>query len=158
MKTQLYIKPVNSSFFNRPNVGEFINIVFNNFKNLYEFPQLKHNKEEILRLITSPKFHGFIIFYGNKIIGYLLGEIINYNGMVLYFINYVYVSQMFRDKKLGSQIIKFAKDYAKTQNTNGIGLISDTENDKNFHFYQKHGFALDENRLYQRHELFMWYC
>ena len=66
MKTQLYIKPVNSSFFNRPNVGEFINIVFRNFKNLYEFPQLKHNKEEILRLLNSDKFHGFIIFYGNK--------------------------------------------------------------------------------------------
>ena len=42
------------------------------------------------------------------------------------------------------------------QNADGVGLISDTENDKNFYFYQKLGFDIHEDRLYQRHELFIW--
>ncbi len=156
MKTQLYIKSVDSSFFNRPNLGLFVETIFRNFIDLYDFPQLNHNKKEILRLLNSEKFHGFIIFYGNKIIGYLLGEIIEYNGLLLYFINYLYVSPVFRDKKLGSQLINLAKQYAVMQNADGIGLISDTENDKNFYFYKKLGFDVNEDRLYQRHELFIW--
>ncbi len=156
MKTQLYIKSVDSSFFNRPNLGIFVDTVFTNFRDLYDFPQLNHNKKEILRLVNSEKFHGFLVFYGNKIIGYLLGEVINYNGKKLYFINYLYVSSVFRNKKLGTQLIDLAKEYAKEQHTDGIGLITDTENDKNFYFYKKLGFDLTDERLYQRHELFIW--
>ena len=156
MKNQLYIKSVDRSFFNRPNLGLFIDTVFNNFNELYNFPQLKHNREEIIRLINSGKFHGFLIFYGNKMIGYLLGEILNYNGLSLYFINYLFVSPVFRDKKLGTQLIKFAKNYTIMENLDGISLISDTENNKNFNFYRKLGFEIHEDRLYQRHELFIW--
>jgi ribosomal protein S18 acetylase RimI-like enzyme len=156
MKTQLYIKSVDSSFFNRPNLGIFIDTVFSNFSDLYDFPQLNHNKKEIMRLLNSQTFHGFLVFHGNKIIGYLLGEVINYNGKKLYFINYLFVSSVFRNKKLGTQLLDLSKDYAKEQNTEGIGLISDTENDKNFHFYKKHGFDLSDERLHQRHELFIW--
>ncbi len=156
MKNQLYIKSIDSSFFNRPNLGLFISTVFNNFKDLYNYPQLNHNKNEILRLLTSTTFHGFLIFYGNKIIGYLLGEIVNYNNMNLYFINYLFISSIFRNRKLGQQLIKYAKEFAKTQNTDGIGLICDSENEKNLSFYNKLGFNLGEQRLYQRHEFFIW--
>jgi ribosomal protein S18 acetylase RimI-like enzyme len=156
MKSQLYIKSVDNSFFNRPNLGLFIKIIFENFMELYDFPQLNHNRNEILRLLNSQKFHGFLVFYGNKLIGYLLGELLDYNGMYLYFINYLYVSPVFRDKKLGSQLMNLAKEYAIMQNTDGVSLISDTENDKNFYFYQKLGFKIHEDRLYQRHELFIW--
>ena len=156
MKSQLYIKSVDNSFFNRPNLGLFIKTIFENFIELYDYPQLNHNRNEILRLLNSQKFHGFLIFYGNKLIGYLLGELLDYNGMYLYFINYLYVSPVFRDKKLGSQLINLAKEYAMIQNSDGVALISDTENDKNFYFYQKLGFQIHEDRLYQRHELFIW--
>ena len=156
MKNQLYIKSVDSSFFNRPNLGLFIDTVFNNFNELYNFPQLKHNRDEIIRLLYSQKFHGFLIFYGNKMIGYLLGEVIDYNELSLYFINYVFVSPVFRDKKLGTQLINLAKNYALQENLDGVSLISDTENDKNFNFYKKLGFEIHEERLYQRHELFIW--
>lgn len=156
MKNQLYIKSVDSSFFNRPNLGLFITSVFENFMDLYNFPQLNHNRNEILRLLNSENFHGFLVFYGNKIIGYLLGELIDYNGLYLYFINYLYVSPVFRDKKLGTQLINLAKQYTIMKNADGLSLISDTENDKNFYFYNKLGFNIHEDRLYQRHELFIW--
>ena len=73
-----------------------------------------------------------------------------------YFINYVFVSPVFRDKKLGTQLINLAKNYALQENLDGVSLISDTENDKNFNFYKKLGFEIHEERLYQRHELFIW--
>jgi aminoglycoside 6'-N-acetyltransferase I len=155
MKSQLYIKSVNSTFFNRPNLGIFVDTVFKNFMDLYNYPQLNHNKNEIFRLLNSETFHGFLIFYGNKIIGYLLGEIVNYNNMNLYFINYLFVAPVFRDKKLGKQLMKNAIEFAKMQNMEGIGLICDSENDKNMNFYNKLGFVLSDNRLYQRHELFI---
>lgn len=156
MKTQLYIRSVDSSFFNRPNLGYFIETVFKNFSDLYDFPQLNHNRNEIIRLLNSQTFHGFIVFYGNHIIGYLLGEVIEYKNMNLYFINYLFVSEAFRNRKLGSQLINLAKEHAISQNTQGVGLITDTENDKNLYFYRKHGFQLSEERLYQRHELYVW--
>jgi len=156
MKTQLYIKSVDSSFFNRPQLGYFIETVFKNFHNLYDFPQLNHNRNEIIRLLNSQTFHGFIVFYGKYIIGYLLGEVLEYKNMYLYFINYLYISPVFQNKKLGSQLLNLAKEYSISQNTQGIGLITDTENDKNLHFYRKHGFQLCEERLYQRHELYVW--
>jgi len=156
MKNQLYIKSVDSSYFNRPNLGEFIETVFSNFMELYDYPQLNHNRNEIIRILNSQTFHGFLIFYGNKMIGYLLGEIVNYNNQVLYFINYVFVSGAFRGRKLGSQIMNYAKQYAVQQNADGVGLICDSENDKNMSFYKKLGFQLSDDRLYQRHELFIW--
>jgi ribosomal protein S18 acetylase RimI-like enzyme len=156
MKSQLYIKSVDSAFFNRPNLNLFISSVFNNFIDLYDYPQLNHNKNEIVRLVNSEKFHGYIVFFGNKIIGYLLGEIINYNGQNLFFINYIYVSPAFRNKKIGSQLINYSKDHVKINNLDGIGLIIDSENDKNMYFYKKLNFGLSEDRLFQRHELFVW--
>jgi len=156
MKNQLYIKSVDSSYFNRPNLEDFVETIFSNFIELYDYPQLNHNRKEILRLLNSQTFHGFLVFYGNKMIGYLLGEVVNYNNMVLYFINYLFVSPVFREKKLGTQLINYAKEYSKQQNADGLGLICDSENDKNMYFYKKLGFLLSDDRLYQRHELFVW--
>ena len=153
---QLNIKSIGSEFWNRPNLGLFIDCVFNNFSNLYDFPQLKHNKTEIRRLLMSTEFHGFIVFYGNKIIGYLLGEKIQYNNMSIFFINYIFIGKQFQNKKLGSQLLNYAKQYTKMENLQGIGLLNDTENEKNTFFYVKNGFEISEERLYQRHELYFW--
>ena len=66
MKNQLYIKSVDSSYFNRPNLEDFVETIFSNFIELYDYPQLNHNRKEILRLLNSQTFHGFLVFYGNK--------------------------------------------------------------------------------------------
>lgn len=157
MKNQLFIKSINSSFFNKPNIHLFISSVFNNFIDLYDYPQLNHNIDSIYNLLMSDSFHGFIVFYKTKIIGYLLGEIVNMNGNNYYFINYLFVSSVFRNKKLGSLMLNYAKKYIMNKHIHGISLIIDTENHKNIQFYKKHGFIISENRLFQRHELFNWY-
>ena len=153
---QLFIKQIDKDYFNKPNFDLFINTVFNNFEDLYNYPKLNHNKNEINRLLFSANFTGFIIYYGSHIIGYLLGENIFYNNEQVYFINYLFISSHYRNKKLGSKLLTYSKNHTKRNNFKKILLICDSENYGNMQFYKKHNFNISNNKLYLRHELLEW--
>ncbi len=150
---QLIIKYVNSSYFNEEGLGYFIDTVFENFEELYNFPQLNHNKKEILRILYSENFRGFMAYYGGYLIGYLLGEILTYKNKKVFFINYLYVCPKFRNMHLGTTMINNSKKIVKINNLDGLVLMVDTENEKNMIFYHKLGFTLDADRLNQRHDI-----
>lgn len=155
MNKQLYIKPIDKNYFNKPNLNLFISTVFNNFNELYNFPKLNHNKQEINRLLFSANFTGFLILYNNHIIGYLLGENIIYDNESIFFINYIYVSPIFRNKKLGGKLLEYAKMHTIKNNYNKILLICDSENINNLNFYKKNNFILNK-KIYTRHYLYSW--
>ncbi len=152
----LNIRQIDKNFSQTPNIGLFVDVVFNNFIDLYEFPQLNHNKQEITRLLTANLFNGYIVYYKNVIIGYLLGEIVEYDGMRIFFINYLFVAELFRNKKIGKQLVAYSKRYSLVHSLDGVGLINDTNNKKNMSFYRKLGFKQHINRTYQQHEFFIW--
>ncbi len=153
---QLLIRYVDNNFFNEESLGYFVNTVFDNFEELYNYPQLSHNKKEILRILYSENFRGFIVFYGGYIIGYLLGEITNYKNGKVFFINYLYVCSKFRNMHLGTTLINNSKKIVKMNNLDGLVLMCDTENEKNMIFYHKLGFKLDPDRLNQKHDILVW--
>ncbi len=155
MNKQLYIKPIDKNYFNKPNLHLFISTVFNNFSELYDFPKLNHNKQEINRLLFSANFTGFLVLYNGHIIGYLLGENIIYDNEQIFFINYIYVSPIFRNKKLGGKLLDYVKKHTIKNNYNKILLICDSENINNLNFYKKHNFILN-NKIYTRHYLYSW--
>jgi ribosomal protein S18 acetylase RimI-like enzyme len=156
MKNQLYIKSVDNNFFNRPNLELFIDTIFNNFIDLYNFPYLKHNKTEILKLLSSNNFYGFLVFHGNIIIGYLLGEVINLNNQFVFFINYLFIAPTFRNNKLGTQLINIAKQYVIMNDFDAIAQLCDINNQNIINFYEKLGFIISNEKLHQNHELFIW--
>lgn len=156
-KPNINIIQLNSQYFNnRQNTGLFVNTVYKNFFDLAKDDKLKHNFEEINRLIMSPLFAGYFVKYGTKIIGYLLGEILLLNdGRKVFYINYLYVSHYFRKSGIASKLLDSAIMYAKNLNLDAVMLTCDTENYYVHNFYLKRGFMLDMVlRKYEKHDVF----
>jgi len=126
------------------NLNYFGKIVFNNFKELVKIPNLKHNIKEIMRIIKLQ--NSVIIFkmYKNKIIGYVLGEIMHLNdGRNVFYITYIYTSPFFRGKGIATELMNIINNMVKDQNLDGVLLTCDSENEELYLFYEKRGFMPD---------------
>ena len=55
-------------------IEKFVDIIYKNFVNLLKTPQLKHNKDKIRKLLLSTKMIGYLVYYNNVVIGYIIGE------------------------------------------------------------------------------------
>lgn len=152
---KIIIRPVDTSYFNTPNVDLFVNIVYNNFKNLAKYPELKHTKPDIRELLKSPNMKGYIVREDKKILGYLLGDVnLLADGRKVFYISYIYIAQTFRNKKLGSKLLELVINNSRTLNFDGVMLICDTEDQPVFEFYQKRGFMPDLIlRRYDRYDV-----
>jgi ribosomal protein S18 acetylase RimI-like enzyme len=152
---KIYIRPVDALYFDRPNVGLFVDVVYNNFIGLAKYPELKHTKNDIYTLLKSPNMRGYIVRQGKKLIGYLIGEImILADGRRVFYISYIYIAEMFRKKRLGSKLMELIIENSRVMKFNGVMLICDTEDYPVYDFYQKRGFMLDiVLRRYSRHDV-----
>lgn len=134
---------------------KFANVIYQNFSDLANYPKLNHNKKELIRLLTSKNTRIYLLLYKNKIASYLVGEFITLNdGRLVFFINYIYTSSFFRNKGLGSNLIKHVIGIANKNKCDGIMLICDVENEKTYNFYLMRGFMPDVIlRRYQKHDV-----
>jgi ribosomal protein S18 acetylase RimI-like enzyme len=133
----------------------FVDTVYSNFIHLCKYPTLNHTVQEINRLITSPKFVGFMALNEKKyIMGYVLGEFVAINQRNAFFINYIYVSPDIQSKGLGTKLMKYVINFAKKNKADSITLMTDIENNKLVYFYvNKFKFNLDEQlQKGQKHE------
>lgn len=122
----------------------FGNTIFHNFKELAQYPKLKHNINEIMRVIKSPRSVIMFKMYKGKIIGYLLGEIMNLNdGRNVFYITYIFTSPHFRGKGIASDLMKTVSNIVEQQALDGILLTCDSEDQEVFSFYEKRGFMPD---------------
>lgn len=152
---KILIRPVDALYFNNPNINMFVDIIYNNFKNLAEYPDLKHNRTDIYNLLKSSTMKGYIVRQSNKILGYLIGEdMILADGRKIYYVSYIFITESFRNKKLGSKLIDIVINNSRLLNFDGVMLTCDTEDSKVFYFYQKLGFMPDlVLRRYNRHDV-----
>jgi len=133
----------------------FVNIVFNNFRNAENVRKLKHNKKEIKRLLLSENFVGVLYSVNDHTIGYVLAEArcLDDNRCVL-FVSYIYVSSKFRGKKIGSVLMDEIEIRAKFDNMDGVMLIYDTHDEKLRKFYTDRGYKFDvKMRRYDVHDV-----
>lgn len=155
--TSYIIHAINNNYFiNNPKTYIFCDIVYKNFMHISQNKSLNHNINEITRLVNSNNFVGYLAKLDKKIIAYLLGEIISLNdGRKVFYINYLYVSQYFRNSGIASDILKKAINFSKNSKLNAVMLTCDTYNNKLHNFYLKRGFMLDMVlRRYERHDVF----
>jgi len=134
---------------------KFANVIYLNFINLTKYPKLNHNKKELSRLLTSSNTRIYLLLHKNKIASYLVGEFINLDdGRLVFFINYIFTSKLFRDSGLGSTLIKHSIGVAVKNKCDGIMLICDVENEKINNFYLMRGFMPDVVlRRYDKHDV-----
>lgn len=133
-----------------------IDIIYKNFLELATEPRLNHTKTDIRKTLESDGCVLFIILHDNKIVGYLLGEIMDLkDSRHVLFISYIYVVKFMRNKKLGCKLLSMAISYGIEHRCDGIMLIYNTSDRKLERFYDKFGFMLDFHlRRYEQHDIF----
>ena len=129
----------------------FTDLIYENFIKISPYEQLKHNKNEIYNLLSKSS-HFFIVYMiNNKILGYILGEIIEFDQNKILFITYIFISPYHRKKGLGQLLLNYIENYASDNNCIKIMLTCDTEDKKVYEWYLKRGFMPDMHfRTYDR--------
>jgi len=129
----------------------FTDLIYDNFIKISPYEQLKHNKNEIYNLLSKSS-HFFIVYMINiKILGYVLGEIINFDKGKILFITYIFTSSYHRGKGIGQKLMNYIENYALSNNCIKIMLTCDTEDKKVYDWYLKMGFMPDMHfRTYDR--------
>lgn len=133
-----------------------VNTIYNNFLELSTDPNLNHTKYEITKTLNSDGVVLFLILHEKKIVGYLLGEIMDLkDSRHVLFISYIYVVKPMRNKNLGCKLMSEAIAYGIESRCDGIMLIYNTADRKLERFYDKYGFMLDFHlRRYEPHDVF----
>lgn len=141
------------------NLTKFVEIIFNNFDDISNQPELNHNKREILRLLTSPNSICIIATYKGQIIGYLIAEITSVDNFgQLMHISYIFTSPMHRNKGVASYMLNKIQSYAEELNINTLSLTFDTYDKSLERFYLNNNFVYDDNlRSHQRHDMLVKY-
>lgn len=138
----------------------FAKTIYNNFRYLKDYPQLKHTFEDINQLLKSVNMYSILVYDINgKIIAYLIGEILELDdGKTVLYIDYIYVVSMYRELGIASKLLDILVSKVNSWNINGIMLTADTENKKIYDFYLKRGFMPDQtHRRYERHDVLSKY-
>lgn len=144
MNNYINIYPINSLYFNiNGNAEIFIDTIYKNFLYLSNYKKLNHNKLEIKRLLFSPNFRGYLVKDKHKVIGYLLGEIIDNGFRKIFFISYLYILELYRNKGIASKLLDLIIIYSNSLDLDSIMLICDTKNLQIYNFYLKRKFMLD---------------
>lgn len=134
----------------------FVNLIYDNFIELSRYKKLLHTKEKIKENLLDDNCVVLIVMDNNKIISYLVGNILTLDdARKVLFISYIYVSELHRNKGLGSLLLENAEKIARLNKSIGIMLIYDTYDKNLVRFYETRGFMLDINlRRYERHDVF----
>ena len=138
------LKPLTVEFFKTHKPDLLIDVIFDNFKHLTNYPELKHSKAEIRRIITGDKFYGFLLYHNKKIIAYLIGEITKLqDGRKAFFINYIFVSTHYRNKGLATDLLNEVYKLGDNHQLDAVLLTCDTEDPIVYDFYLKRGYMPD---------------
>lgn len=135
--------------------NKLVNMIYYNFIELTKYPELKHNKKELLRLITSKDMKLILILINKKIVSYLIGENMELNdGRRVFYISYIFTCKKFRGQGLATKLMNYIEKYAKKFNFDGIMLTSDQDDEYIDNFYKLRGYMPDMIlRQYKKHDV-----
>lgn len=122
----------------------FAQVIYNNFLYLKDFPSLQHNKENIILNLQKELNLCYLVYNKHQLIGYLVGDFrILSDNRYVYYISYLFISQLYRNKKIGGRLLKNIINKCKLEGVNFIVLTCDTYDNKCMNFYKKYGFSKD---------------
>jgi ribosomal protein S18 acetylase RimI-like enzyme len=129
-------------------------MIYNNFIDLADNDKLGHSYREIKKLLSSNNVQYYICTFNDKIIGYLLGDIISVGDRLVFFINYIYVVKQFRGNQIGRNLLKLSIIKAKEFKLDGVMLICNTHDKYVFNWYKKNKFVFDkELKRNEKHDV-----
>jgi ribosomal protein S18 acetylase RimI-like enzyme len=126
------------------NINRLAKIIFFNFIELQNEPDIVFNINDITSTLSSNNLLGWFLLNDNgKIIGYIIGELKDLtDGRYVYYISYFYLIHEYRSKGLGFKMMLMCIEYIKSTGIPYIMLISNIHS-KAFELYQSLGFGFD---------------
>lgn len=126
------------------NIDRLAKIIFLNFMELQNQPDIEFSYESIVEILASPDLIGWFLMDNNdKIVGYLIGSIKNLNdGRQVFFIHYFYIIQKYRKFGLGTRMLLMTIEHASNLNIKFVMLISRIKS-IGWNLYLKYGFIDD---------------
>jgi GNAT superfamily N-acetyltransferase len=126
------------------NIDRLGKIVFLNFMELQDQPDIEFSFESIKEILSSPQLIGwFLMDNDSKIIGYLIGTIKELvDGRNVFFIHYFYIVQKYRKFGLGTKILLTMIQHITNINIKFIMLLSKVKS-AGWYLYLKYGFIED---------------
>ena len=122
------------------------NVIYNNFKYLYNYPELQHTVKDIIKVLQSDGNFCYLLYNDKDLIGYLVGDFrVLPDNRYGYYISYVFISEKYRNKKLGSKLMNMLMNECKSRGVNLIVLTCDSRDKQIISFYKKYGFKMDPN-------------
>ena len=133
-----------NKYMNSTTVNVLAQTVYKNFLDLCVYPELKHDINEIIRIIKSDHFVGYQIYDNNKVVGYILSEIITtQDGRLTLYIYYLYVSSLHRHHGLGKKLLDAAINKCDYTGNQFVMLTCNGTNYQLVNYYKKFGFGFD---------------
>ena len=126
------------------NIERLSKIIFLNFIELQNQPEIVFNIDDIVSTLSSEGLLGWFLLDDNgKIIGYIIGEKKELtDGRYVYYISYFYLIHKYRSMGLGIALMAECIKYISSINIPFIMLISNIHS-KAFKLYKKFGFGHD---------------
>ncbi len=126
------------------NINRLAKIIFFNFIELQNEPDIVFNINDITTTLASNNLLGWFLLDDNgKIIGYIIGELKELtDGRYVYYISYFYLIEQYRSKGLGYKLLLMCIEYIKSINVQYIMLISNIHSNA-FKLYKSLGFNYD---------------
>lgn len=127
-------------------------MIYQHFKEISKVPELDHNIKSIRTLLEGKLF---LLYKEYDLIGYLVYELKNVDGRFMFYINYIYILNIYRSKNLGSLLINHVIKFCKKNEIKFIVLTFDTTNKKLLNFYTTKGFKQDLIKTnYNNHKVY----
>ena len=118
--------------------------IYKNFSYLSKFTELKHNLNEIGRILHSDGLVGFELYHDNVIIGYVIGELMTISdGRFVTYIYYLYIVSSYRSKGYGTKLLKAVYSHADYSGSKFIMLTCNNNDTTLITYYKKNGFIQD---------------
>ncbi len=126
------------------NIQRLSKIIFFNFIELQNEPDIVFNIDDIVSTLSSNNLLGwFLLDSEGKIIGYIVGELKELtDGRYVYYISYFYLINKYRSQGLGYKMMLVCLQYISSINVQFIMLISSIHSNA-FKLYKKLGFGFD---------------
>lgn len=126
------------------NSDRFAKIIWFNFIELQNQPNVVFNIDDISQTLDSPNLLGWFLLNSNgNIIGYIVGETKELtDGRLVYWISYFYLMKQFRSMGLGSKMLSQCINYIQSIGISWIMLISNIHSNA-FQLYKSFGFGFD---------------
>jgi len=151
MTTQnaLTIKSITGGF--KESTKVFTYTIYRNFDYYKDDLITHHTINDINQLLKSKNMYCLLVYnIKHQLIAYLIGEIIKLDNKTVFFINYLYVIQKYRNLGSGSKLLNIVISKAKQWKINGIMLLYNSTNDYLTNFFANRNFHVDET--YKRNE------